>query len=79
LGIGVGEVLTDVTESGCPEQSVDDSVCDCIGVAVAMQAATTIEDDTSEHQWASYVVTEPMDVETLSDSNGHHVTSHFFA
>jgi len=47
--VRVGEVLADVAESGGAEQRVV-TACDGVGVAVAGQAALTVEAHATEHE-----------------------------
>ena len=71
LGIGIGEVLADITESGRAQQCIGARVRDHIGVAVANQPAFTVEHHATENQFAIWVIGERVNVETLSDSYRH--------
>ena len=66
-GVGVGEVLADVTEPGRAEQRVGDGVGDHVGVAVAASArARSSKRHAAEHERAGRVVAEGVDVEALA-------------
>jgi hypothetical protein len=64
-------VLSNVAETRRTEQSITHGVRDGVSIAVAEQTALTIERDTCEHERA-FVVSETMDIESLSDAHGSH-------
>ena len=72
--VGVGKVLADVAKASGAEQRIGDCVCDGIGIGVAVKATFTIEHHTTEHQHASRVVGEAMDVEALAYTHLHGCT-----
>ena len=67
--VGVGEVLADVAEPGGAEQRVGDGVGDRVGVAVADEARARRGTGSRRAPAAGRVVTEPVDVEALTDSD----------
>ena len=71
-GVGVGEALADVTETGCAEQRLGDGVGDGVAVAVAGQPGQVREHAAAEDQRPGRVVTEAMDVEALTDADLTH-------
>src|SRR3546814_8656432 len=53
-GVGVREVLTDVTQARRTEQGVDHGVGDDVGIAVAREARHASEDHAAEHRSAEH-------------------------
>lgn len=62
-------MFTDVAETSSPEQGVGTRVGDDIGVAVADQAMRTFEHDAAENEDSRRIISEAVDVESLTDSN----------
>src|SRR5262245_52973485 len=69
LWIGRREMLTDVAEPRCSQQSVGDSMKDDVGVAVPRETARMRDFDPAEHD-RSFTL-EPVDVEAHSGSRHH--------
>jgi len=67
--VSVREMFTDVAETSSPEQGVGARVGDDIGVAVADQAMRTFEHDAAENEDSRRIISEAVDVESLTDSN----------
>ena len=74
LGVGVGELLTDVGQASGAEQGIDEGVDGDIGVAVAVEAAVAVDVDAGEPEGAAGH--QSMQVVSLSDADdGSHFGS----
>jgi len=69
LRVRVGKVLANVAQTGGAQQRISHRVGDRVGVAVPVQATSSLERHPSQHQRSRRVVTETMNVEPLPHTN----------